>query len=95
MDTESIRRAIADRLTFTIGKDTLTATELGWLNSVFYAIRDRLIERWMNTMRSYYACDTKRVYYLSLEFLIGRTLLNAMLNLGIEQECCQVERTET
>ncbi len=90
MDTESIRRAIADRLTFTIGKDTLTATELDWLNSVSYAIRDRLIERWMNTMRSYYACDTKRVYYLSLEFLIGRTLLNAMLNLSIEQECCQV-----
>lgn len=90
MDTESIRRAIADRLTFTIGKDTLTATQLDWLNSVSYAIRDRLIERWMNTMRSYYACDTKRVYYLSLEFLIGRTLLNAMLNLGIEQECCQV-----
>ncbi len=90
MDTESIRHSIANRLTFTIGKDTLTATQLDWLDSVSYAIRDRLIERWMNTMRSYYACDTKRVYYLSLEFLIGRTLLNAMLNLGIEQECCQV-----
>ncbi len=90
MDTESIRRAIANRLTFTIGKDTITATQLDWLDSVSYAIRDRLIERWMNTMRSYYACDAKRVYYLSLEFLIGRTLLNAMLNLGIEQECIKV-----
>ncbi len=90
MDTESIRRAIANHLTFTIGKDTLTATQRDWLDSVSYAIRDRLIERWMNTMRSYYACDAKRVYYLSLEFLIGRTLLNAMLNLGIEQECVKV-----
>ncbi len=47
MDTESIRRAIADRLTFTIGKDTLTATELGWLNSVSYAIRaDRTLDEY-------------------------------------------------
>ncbi len=44
----------------------------------------------MNTIRSYYACDTKRMYYLSLEFLIGQTLLNAMLNLSIDQECCQI-----
>ena len=90
MELEAIRLAIADRLTFSISKDTLTATQLDWLDSVSYAVRDRLIERWMNTMRSYYREDAKRVYYLSLEFLIGRTLTNAMLNLGIEQECRQV-----
>ena len=90
MNPEAIRLAIADRLTFSISKDTLTATELDWLDSVSYAVRDRLIERWMNTMRSYYTEDAKRVYYLSLEFLIGRTLTNAMLNLGIEEECRQV-----
>ncbi|MDX2503949.1 MAG: glycogen/starch/alpha-glucan phosphorylase [Gammaproteobacteria bacterium] len=90
MDLEGIRLAIADRLTFNMSKDRFTATQLDWLDSVSYAVRDRLIERWMNTMNSYYQVDSKRVYYLSLEFLIGRTLTNAMLNLGIEQECRQV-----
>ena len=90
MDLEAIRLAIADRLTFNISKDTLTATRLDWLDSVSYAVRDRLIDRWINTMSSYYQANAKRVYYLSLEFLIGRTLINAMLNLGIEQECRQV-----
>jgi starch phosphorylase len=90
MDFESIRRAVADRLTFSISKNPQTATQLDWLDSVSYAVRDRLIERWMSTMHSYYQEDAKRVYYLSLEFLIGRTLINAMLNLGIEQECRQV-----
>ena len=47
-----------------------------------YAVRDRLIERWMETMRSYYRADAKRVYYLSLEFLTGRLLSNSLLNMG-------------
>ena len=55
MNLEAIRLAIADRLTFSISKDTFTATQLDWLDSVSYAVRDRLIERWMNTMRSYYS----------------------------------------
>jgi len=90
MALESIRISIANRLTYCINKDCLTATQLDWLDSVSYAVRDRLVDRWMKTIQSYNSVDTKRLYYLSLEFLIGRTLTNAMLNLGIEQECLQI-----
>lgn len=86
-DTSSIRRSLANRLEYSAGKDFYTATDHDWLNSISYVVRDRLIERWMETMRSYYKADAKRVYYLSLEFLIGRTLTNGMLNLGIKDEC--------
>lgn len=86
-DTSSIKRSIANRLEYSAGKDLYTATEHDWLNVISYVVRDRLIERWMETMRSYYKADAKRVYYLSLEFLIGRTLINGMLNLGIRDEC--------
>jgi starch phosphorylase len=45
-------------------------------------VRDRLVERWFKTQNAYYFADTKRVYYLSLEFLMGRALLNNIVNLG-------------
>jgi starch phosphorylase len=50
------------------------------------AVRDRLMERWKNTVHAYLESDCKRAYYLSLEFLMGRTLSNAMLNLGLDDE---------
>ena len=84
-DVEALKRAIANRLTYTVGKDGYTATDCDWLHTLCYAVRDRLIERWMETQRSYYHSDAKRVYYLSLEFLIGRTLYNALLNLEIDE----------
>lgn len=84
-DVESLKRAIANRLTYSIGKDGHTATDCDWLHTLCYAVRDRLIERWMETQRSYYHSDAKRVYYLSLEFLIGRTLYNALLNMEIDE----------
>ena len=86
MDADSIRRSMANRLEYTAGKDNFTATTRDWFNVVAYIIRDRMMDRWMETMRSYYRHDSKRVYYLSLEFLIGRTLLNSLMNLGIYEE---------
>lgn len=90
VDKETLKRSIIEHLTFTIGKDNYTATERDWFLTLAHSVRDRLIERWMETMRSYYRNDAKRVYYLSLEFLIGRTLNNSMLNMGFEQEMAQV-----
>ncbi len=86
MDAASIMHSLANRMIYTVGKDNLTATDRDWFHAVAYMVRDRLTERWMETMRSYYTNNTKRVYYLSMEFLIGRTLLNGMLNLGIYEE---------
>lgn len=86
LDEASIKRSIANRLVYSVGKDAYTATTRDWFHSLAYAVRDRLIERWMETMRTYYREDSKRVYYLSLEFLIGRTLMNSLLNMDIDEE---------
>ena len=88
-DVESLKRAIANRLTYSVGKDGYSATDRDWLYSLCYAVRDRMIERWMATHRGYYHSDAKRVYYLSLEFLIGRTLLNSLLNLELDEAARQ------
>ncbi|MBZ0090755.1 MAG: glycogen/starch/alpha-glucan phosphorylase [Sulfuricellaceae bacterium] len=86
MDTSSIKESIAHKLVYSVGKDPFTATPRDWFFTTAYAVRDRMIERWMETMRSYYRADAKRVYYLSLEFLIGRTLTNSLMNLDIYEE---------
>ena len=86
MDKDSIKHSLANRLEYTVGKDLYTATIRDWFNTTTYIVRDRLIERWMETMRTYYRVDAKRVYYLSMEFLIGRTLSNSLMNMGIYNE---------
>ncbi|MCX7170838.1 MAG: glycogen/starch/alpha-glucan phosphorylase, partial [Proteobacteria bacterium] len=89
LDADSLNKSLANHLTFTVGKDAVTATERDWFYATAFMTRDRLIERWMDTMRSYYNRDAKRVYYLSMEFLMGRTLMNSLHNLGFEPECQQ------
>ncbi|MDE2117853.1 MAG: glycogen/starch/alpha-glucan phosphorylase, partial [Betaproteobacteria bacterium] len=86
LDAASIKQSLLDRLTYSVGKDTITATDRDWFFTAAIVARDHLIDRWMETMRSYYVNDAKRVYYFSMEFLIGRTLVNSLLNLGFEQE---------
>ncbi len=83
LDTESIKHSLANRLEYSAGKDMYTATERDWYHVAAYVVRDRLIERWMETQRTYYRANAKRVYYMSLEFLIGRTLTNSVLNMGV------------
>ena len=88
-DVASVSKSVVNRLVFSVGKDDITATARDWLHATAFMTRDRLIERWMDTMRSYYVADAKRVYYLSMEFLMGRTLMNSLLNLGFEKECSE------
>jgi starch phosphorylase len=86
-DLASLRRSLANRLIYSMGKDPLMATHRDWFHAAAYAVRERLIDGWMETMRSYYRTDTKRVYYLSMEFLTGRLLLNSLANMGLGDEC--------
>jgi starch phosphorylase len=86
LDAVSIRRSLYNRLVYTIGKDPITATDRDWFYAAAAVVRERMIERWMETMRSYYVEDRKRVYYLSMEFLMGRTMTNSMLNICAEKE---------
>ncbi|HTG00749.1 MAG TPA: glycogen/starch/alpha-glucan phosphorylase [Nitrospirota bacterium] len=86
-DCQSLKHSLCNRLIYSMGKDPITATHRDWFHTAAYAVRERLIERWMETMRSYYDSDSKRVYYLSLEFLVGRLLSNSLLNMGFYEEC--------
>jgi starch phosphorylase len=87
LDKESLTRSLENLLVYAMGKDEITATHRDWFSTTALVVRERLIERWMETMRSYYRADAKRVYYLSLEFLTGRLLANSLLNLGIYDAC--------
>jgi starch phosphorylase len=85
MDVPSLKESMVHNLEFALAKDEYSATARDLFNSLALTVRDRLIERWIETQQSYYKRKSKRVYYLSLEFLIGRTLGNAVINLGLEQ----------
>ena len=85
-DTDSVKHSLSNSLTYSVGKDTITATNRDRFFAAAYMVRNRLIDRWMETMRSYYINDAKRVYYFSLEFLMGRTLMNSIHNLGFDQQ---------
>ena len=88
-DRLSLKHSFANRLIYSLGKDPITATHRDWYHTAAYAVRERLVERWMETMRSYYDLDVKRVYYLSMEFLTGRLLTNSLLNMGFYEECSE------
>lgn len=86
MTKDAIQVSLVDHLIYTSSKYHTDATTFDWFQITALAVRDRLVERWMETMQRYYEQDVKRTYYLSLEFLMGRTLSNAMLNLGIQEQ---------
>jgi len=82
-EEHSIDNSLANHLIYTSGRHADAATTRDWYETTAHTVRDHLIERWVGTVENYYDKDPKRVYYLSLEFLIGRMLSNAALNLGI------------
>jgi glycogen phosphorylase len=78
-----IIKSFLEHLEYTLGKDKYSASIYDIFNALAYAVRDRLIERWLDTQQAYYNSDSKRVYYISMEFLPGRTLENSLINLGL------------
>lgn len=82
-DLPALKRAIANKLLFTVGKDPEAAQPVDWLHAAAYAVRDQLVERWVSTTRAKRAQDVKHVYYLSMEFLMGRTFSNALIALEL------------
>ena len=79
VDVEGVKKAIVYKLIFLIGRSPKEASQRDWLNATLYAVRDLVTEGWITTARQSRAEETRRVYYLSMEFLIGRTLSNAMI----------------
>ena len=83
MDAGGLATDIRRHLSFSLGRDQRSASDRYRYTATVMAVRDRLMERWKNTHAAYYEADTKRAYYMSLEFLMGRALGNSLLNLGI------------
>ena len=83
IDVEGVKKAIVYKLIFLIGRSPKEASQRDWLNATLHAVRDLVTEGWITTARQSRAEETRRVYYLSMEFLIGRTLSNAMIAEGI------------
>ncbi|MCC0033459.1 MAG: glycogen/starch/alpha-glucan phosphorylase [Brucellaceae bacterium] len=88
-DPAALAARIVERLTYGTGKDPKAAKPHDWLEATIHVVRDRIIDNWMQSTRAAYAEDAKRVYYLSLEFLIGRLLRDAISNLDLQAELRQ------
>ncbi|KAK3097486.1 hypothetical protein FSP39_010068 [Pinctada imbricata] len=72
---------------YTIIKDRVSATKRDYYTALAYTVKDHLVGRWLRTHQYYYEIDPKRVYYLSMEFYMGRTLTNTMVNIGTLFPC--------
>ncbi|MGN6583331.1 MAG: glycogen/starch/alpha-glucan phosphorylase [Rhizobiaceae bacterium] len=82
-DAKSLAREILSALTYRVGKDPTVATPYDWLSATSRVVRDRMVERWVASTKRAYQQSDKRVFYLSLEFLIGRLLTDSISNLGL------------
>ncbi len=80
---DALRKSIANRLVYAVGKDLRSATRRDWLFALFHAVRDRTMHRWRESLTAANDQDAKRVYYLSMEFLTGRALTNALMSVGV------------
>jgi len=84
-DLAEIKSAVLAKLALAVGKDVASATEHDWFVASAYAVRDRIVYRWLASERASNANGSKRVYYLSFEFLIGRLLADVLCNLGLDE----------
>jgi starch phosphorylase len=86
MNAASILLSFANHLQYSLSKDQYTATAYDLYYSLALSARDRLVERWIRTQQLYYKHNVKRIYYLSAEYLMGRALVNNLVNLGMYEE---------
>lgn len=98
-DTESsasysLSNQFAENLEFRLIRDRITATGEDAYYALSLAIRDRLVRKWLRTQHQYIQKDVKRVYYLSLEYLMGRLLGNSLINMDFYSECYNILRED-
>jgi starch phosphorylase len=82
-DAKTLASEVLKALKYRVGKDTTVATDYDWLTASIMVVRDRIVDHWMKATKEAYDQQEKRVYYLSLEFLIGRLMRDAFSNLGL------------
>ncbi|MEM9731470.1 MAG: glycogen phosphorylase, partial [Myxococcota bacterium] len=89
VDVETLRRAISDNLFYRCGNVPAIATKSDYYLAVAYTVRDRLMHRWLSTANALLSKPTRVVCYLSAEYLLGPSLGNALLNLGIRDRVAE------
>lgn len=83
-DIAKVKESFIRQLHHTVGKDRNVATTRDYYFALATSVNSHLMDRWIKTQQSYYEKDPKRIYYLSLEFYMGRSLTNSMVNLGVQ-----------
>ncbi|BCG96109.1 glycogen/starch/alpha-glucan phosphorylase [Mesorhizobium sp. 131-2-1] len=92
-DPKTLADEVLLALKYRVGKGTNVATQYDWLTASIKVVRDRVVDQWMQATQEAYAQQEKRVYYLSLEFLIGRLMRDAFSNLGLMENMREALRT--
>lgn len=92
MESDDIRKGILNNLEYSIAKDKYTLTPYDQFMSLSYTVRERLIERWIASHQQYHKENVKRIYYLSMEFLLGRLLSDNIVNLGLTDACTKATK---
>ncbi|UCF65909.1 MAG: glycogen/starch/alpha-glucan phosphorylase [bacterium] len=82
-DRKSLQKSFINHLLYSLCKDEYSATQRDFYDSLALAVRDRLVEKWIKTQQTYYRKGARRIYYLSMEYLMGRLLGDALINLGL------------
>eukprot|EP00118_Oscarella_pearsei_P024881 m.307012 g.307012 ORF g.307012 m.307012 type:complete len:885 (+) comp41816_c0_seq1:78-2732(+) len=83
----AVTKTFNRHLHYTLVKDRNVATARDYYFALAHTVRDQLVGKWIRTQQSYYERDPKRIYYLSLEYYLGRSLTNTMINLQIDSAC--------
>ncbi|MES1171845.1 MAG: glycogen/starch/alpha-glucan phosphorylase [Bacteroidota bacterium] len=83
LDAATFKRCVLEHLLYTCAKDVRDATSVDFYRAMAHTVRDRLVQRWIATQRTYFEGDVKRAHYLSSEFLTGRSLGLCLINLGL------------
>jgi glycogen phosphorylase len=88
VDVAALKQSVLQHLQYTLA-ELPCHVDSDWepYVALALAVRDRLIQRWIRTQDTYYERDPKRVYYLSLEYLMGRTLGNSLIAMGLSDAC--------
>jgi len=85
-DAGALKRSIQRHITSSLGSDYTRSGPFAHYRALALTVRDHMVDQWIRTQRSFYEKQAKRVYYLSMEFLPGRSLINNLINLGLEDE---------